>query len=254
VEVRAVLLDDGSNDGTGGAVRSQFDWVRVIEGDGSRFWNRGTYDAFTDARRDDPDYYLWLNDDTILAPHAVEHLVSTHRRLLSAQGDGIVAGSVRDPETGDHTYGGVRRSRSWWRPAAFEWISPTDAIEHVDTVNGNCVLIPRSVVSKVGANDPTFTHGIGDFDYGLRAGAAGFNVVIAPGSVGTCPRNPPPPRLAGGLASRVSKSWRRTTSPKGLPPRDWARFMRRWGGPFWPVFWASPYVRAMLAAAVSARR
>jgi GT2 family glycosyltransferase len=248
-KVGAVLLDDGSVDGTGAAVRRQFDWVRVIDGDGSRFWNGGTYDAFTEARGHDPDYYLWLNDDTVLEPHALEHLISTHRRLLSARRDGIVAGSVRDPETDEYTYGGVRRLRSWWRPAAFEWVPPTGTIEDVDTINGNCVLIPRSVVRAIGVNDPTFTHGIGDFDYGLRAQAAGFSVVVAPRSVGTCPRNPPAPPLEGGMVPRVRESWRRATSPKGLPPRDWARFLRRWGGPFWPLFWASPYTRALFNAA-----
>jgi GT2 family glycosyltransferase len=254
LDVQAVLLDDGSVDGTGSAVRREFCWVRVIDGDGSRFWNGGTYDAFKYARRDNPDYYLWLNDDTILDPNAIERLVSTHHRLLAVGRDGIVAGSVRDPATGQHTYGGVRRSGSWWQPARYEWVPPTDTIEYVDTVNGNCALIPRSVVGAIGLNDPAFTHGIGDFDYGLRAGAAGFDVVIAPRSVGTCPRNPPASPLSGGPVSRVSESWRRTTSPKGLPPRDWGRFMRRWGGPFWPLFWASPYVRAILAAAVPARR
>jgi GT2 family glycosyltransferase len=246
--IRAVLLDDGSTDGTAEAVRREYGWVEVIKGDGSRYWNGGTFDAFTAARAHDPDYYLWLNDDTVLDFDALDRLTAAHRKLVEAGADGLVAGSVRDPISGHHTYGGVRRTNSWWRPAAFERVPPTDSIQHVDTVNGNCVLIPRSIVAAIGVNDPAFTHGIGDFDYGLRANSAGFAIAVAPGTVGTCERNPPAPPLDGNLQQRVGEAWRRATSPKGLPPRDWARFMRRWGGPLWPLFWASPYGRSLLTA------
>lgn len=253
MRLRAVLVDDDSSDGTAEAVKARFGWVTVLPGDGHRYWNGGTHDAFITARESDPDYYLWLNDDTVLDPHAIGVLEDAHVHLTTTGRDGIVAGSVRDPETGLHTYGGVRRDHVWWRPAAFWRVQPCSSVQSVDTMNGNCVLIPRSVVARIGVNDPAFTHGMGDFDYGLRARRAGFAVVQAPGSVGTCPRNPPAPPLVGGRVTRIREVWRRQTSPKGLPPGDWSRFMRRWGGPLWPLFAASPYVKAIVAAVRTTR-
>ena len=65
------LTDDGSTDGTSEAVSSLFPDVNIIKGDGSLFWNRGMCAAWDEAARTSPDFYLWLNDDTMLKPGAV---------------------------------------------------------------------------------------------------------------------------------------------------------------------------------------
>ena len=57
-------------------------------------------------------------------------------------------------------------------------------------MSGNATLISREVVRRVGNIDPAFVQLMGDFDYGLRARAAGCSVWIAPGTVGTCASNP----------------------------------------------------------------
>jgi hypothetical protein len=49
---------------------------------------------------------------------------------------------------------------------------------------------------------------------------------------------------------RADLSWRQrwaaVTGPKGLPPRQMWVYARRYGGPAWPLFWALPYLRALL--------
>jgi len=49
VTFNVFLVDDGSTDGTGDAVRSYYPSVAVLEGDGSLFWNRGMRKAFAEA-------------------------------------------------------------------------------------------------------------------------------------------------------------------------------------------------------------
>lgn len=245
--IGAVLLDDASTDGTAEAVKDSFPWVEVLRGDGKRFWNLGTRDAFIAARTKDPDYYLWLNDDTMLEFDAVARLVAAHRTAVKDIGESIIVGSVGDPMSGELTYGGVWRPKPRLRPSAFIRIQPTDRLEPAETMNGNCVLIPRAIVERIGVNDPVFTHGMGDFDYGLRARQAGFAVMVAPGMFGTCSRNPAR-NVDGPLRKRLHDAYLGLLGPKGLPPREWADFLRRWGGPLWPVFWASPYVRAAFRA------
>jgi GT2 family glycosyltransferase len=144
------------------------------------------------------------------------------------------------------TYGGVFRPAPRVRPMRFELVDPADGPRECETMNGNCVLVAHSVVERLGLLDAQFTHGMGDYDYGLRARLAGIPVVIAPGTVGTCSRNPP--RYP---AASARSEWAHLRGVKGLPPVEWARFCQRWAGVAWPLFAISPYVRRLLRARAS---
>ncbi len=231
-----VVVDAGSSDGTATAVADRFPAAEVIRTGADVYWNAGMRLALARAATRDPDHYLWLNDDTDLDPGALARLLETSRWAGDAA---IVVGSVRDPVTGTTTYGGVTRPRTT-RPLHFALVEPGGDPRPGDTMNGNCVLVPRAVARRVGELDPAFSHGMGDFDYGLRAAQAGVPVWIAPGTVGTCARNAPARPARGPL-----RELRRLRGPKGLPPAEWLRFARRWGGPLWPVYGTAPYVLAL---------
>ncbi|MEC5029408.1 MAG: glycosyltransferase family 2 protein [Oscillatoria sp. PMC 1051.18] len=252
VSIEVYLVDDGSNDGTTEAVSQAFPQVHIRRGTGNLFWNGGMRQAFTEAIKQDYDFYLWLNDDTLLYPHALTNLLDTHQSL-TAQGHPrpLISGSTQDADTGELTYGGVIR-RSLLRPIKFDLLEPGDEAKPCDTINGNCVLIPRSVVEVVGNLDPAFTHYAGDWDYGLRARKQGCTVWISPGYVGTCSRNyvpgvKRPPRV------KASEGLKKIAQPKGLPFEDetlhplneWKVFAQRYAGPFplWIVYWLIPYRR-----------
>jgi GT2 family glycosyltransferase len=128
----------------------------------------------------------------------------------------------------------------------FDAVPPATDARRCETFNGNVVLISAEVARRVGPIDAAFTHSMGDLDYGLRAGRHGCEVWLAPGTVGTCTGNPPPARWKDGslpLRTRLAL----VRGPKGLPPREWFVFTRRYGGVGWPLYWASPYVRTVLA-------
>ncbi|MEM3433164.1 MAG: glycosyltransferase family 2 protein [Candidatus Methanomethyliaceae archaeon] len=243
IRLSVFLVDDGSTDGTAEAVRERFPEVRLLQGSGSLFWNGGMRLAFSKALKEGFDYYLWLNDDTHLYPGALHVLLETSLKLGP---EAIVVGSVQDPHTGAHTYGGVVRSNRY-RPLRFSLVAPGEAPRLVDTMNGNCVLIPRQVAEKVGNLDPNFTHSMGDFDYGLRARRLGFGVWVAPGYVGTCARN----SMKGtwcDSALPLRERWRKVREVKGLPPEEWRVFAQRYAGSLWPVYWLSPYLRLLLSS------
>lgn len=239
VDLTTYLLDDASTDGTPQRVVEEFGDVHMLHGDGQLFWNGGMRRAFAAALRDRHDHYLWLNDDTVMDTDALAILLATHR-MVSARGErpAIVAGSTRDPDTGELTYGGVQR-RMRTRPLRFDLVTPGEAPQQCDTMNGNCVLIPSGVAERVGNLEPGYRHAMGDYDYGLRARAEGCDVWITPGTIATCADNPIP--VPG--HDRLRDEWRRVHSTKGLPPRDWMVFSRRWAGPLWPLYWVSPYIR-----------
>ncbi len=260
VEVQVYLMDDGSTDGTAEAVRTIYPQVKLLQGNGSLFWNGGMRLAFAEALKSDYDYYLWLNDDTLLYPKALVTLLATSCRLAD-QGyvRAIVTGSTCNPETGAHTYGGVLRS-SWWRPLRFQGVEPGEEAKHCDTMNGNCVLIPKEAVRVVGNLDPAFSHYVGDYDYGLRARQQGCTVWVAPGYTGTCLPNPSCGRMTHSDLT-LRKRWQKIGQPKGLavkdatlqPLEEWRVFAYRHGGPFWPIHWLLPYRRLLLSSVFGLR-
>jgi len=242
LDVGVVLVDAGSSDGTVSLVRQRFPAVTVVERGPELFWNGGMRVALAHAYPSDPDHYLWLNDDVVLDADAIERLLAAHSALEAAQGAPVVAvGSTRDPASGEATYGGVTRPDRL-RRLSYEMVPPACYPRPAETMNGNCVLVPRGVVDRIGNLAAAFTHGMGDFDYGHRARRAGCEVWIVEGTIGTCARNEP-----SAPATSIAEYRRRATAVKGgLPPREWVTFARRWAGPLWPLYAGSPYLRGLL--------
>ena len=228
VDLRVYLTDDGSTDGTAVAVRAFDPGIDVVQGMGDLYWNRGMVAAWC-AALDSSEFYdafLLLNDDTVLDGHALAVLLETARR---AGPTAITVGAVRDPKSGELTYGGIRRT-SRWHPGRTARLPMAPDPQDADTFNANCVLVPARCVERIGILDPVFTHAMGDFDYGLRARKAGIRVVVAPGTIGTCPLNG-----AGGSWQDPNLSLRdrlrNLNSPKVLPYREWREYLRRHGAP-----------------------
>ncbi len=247
---RVVLYDDGSTDGTGEAVIAMCSTsAEVLRGDGNAFWARSMARAerhALEARRE-PDLLVWLNDDVELDPDAISRLVDTSSRHPAR----VVIGSMRDPDTGETTYGGLVRSGP--HPLAFALVEPGEEAQEVDAMNGNLVLVPLAVAQRMGGIDGGFSHALADIDYATRASRLGIRAILAPGTYGSCRRTPPPPREPSVAA------WRRFVGTKGGGnPRSTARILRRLAPTTWPVWWAITYVlwwtRTWRSAALQRRR
>lgn len=246
VSIKVFLVDDGSTDGTGDAVRDVHPEVDVINGDGNLFWNGGMRVAFGAALVGDFDAYLWLNDDTKLFPDAIEKLLAVASADDQELADAIVVGATRDPVTGLLTYGGLV-SRDPRSPHYYVHLPVSESVQQCHSINGNCVLIPRSVAAALGNLDPAFVHAIGDWDYGLRARKAGFPILMAPGFVGEC-RDNPVAKIPAHQAANMGYQLRRVCGPKGVPPRAWFVYVRRHYGPWWIGQFLRPYIGAVLRA------
>jgi GT2 family glycosyltransferase len=245
--VKIYLLNDGSTDGTADRVQAKYPDIVLLIGDGTLFWNRGMHSAWKKAMEIDYDYYLWLNDDTLLNREALACLLSTHQSLV-AKGyvDIISVGSTKDPQTQMVTYGGVKR-KNFWQPLKFVTVVPEDQPIQCETMNGNCVLIPRSVMEKIGNLDPGFNHCMGDFDYGLRASNQNCSIWVAPGYLGECSKNSSLGTWKDTdvlLRDRFAKM----NQPKGLPIKEWRIFAQRHAGPLWLVYWIFPYLKVVFTS------
>lgn len=240
LKLSVVLFDDGSSDGTAEAVKSEWPETIVLQGNGDAFWNGGMHAAWHHALTLQADGYLWLNDDVTLDSDALSRLASEWHRHGGKTRPFIVVGATR-AESGELTYGGQRQIFS---PFAlkFEKLPISNGWQHADTFNGNIVLISRATVEQIGINDPAYRHSLGDIDYGLRARRAGIDIIVPPGTFGICNANVP--LLLDEMT--VIKRWRKLTSFRGIPVKNWLKFTRRFSGIWFPIHFFAPYRKVFL--------
>jgi len=235
LDLRIYVYDDGSTDGTGNAVRALGPEVQVVRGDGEAFWAKSMSVIERRAlghKFPDDGHLMWLNDDVDLDEQALTSLLD----LSLARPEAIVVGATRDPATHACTYGGLQRLGP--HPLSFARMELSSQIQRADTLNGNVVVVPATIARALGGIEHRFAHGMADVDYGLRARRAGISILIAPGSVGTCPRNPGPG------SERFRESWRTFTGRKGPGnPRSLALLLRRASPLAWPAWWLLTYAR-----------
>ena len=178
------LTDDASSDGTAGAVSVSYPDVHISSGTGNLFWAGGMRKSWQMALKDNPDFYLLLNDDTDLAPNAISTLLSMATDRTPGMVPGISIGTTMDKETGIISYGG-QKLYSKHSVKSYNVFSETEKVE-CDLGNANIMLVSKKVVDTIGILSDRYTHSIADFDYTLQAKKAGFKVVVAPGMLGFC--------------------------------------------------------------------
>ena len=176
------LVDDGSTDGTGARVRSEFPTVRVINADGTLYWARGMHRAWQAAVEsgDGYDFFLWLNDDVMLKPDAIPASIEDWRQTNDK--DAVIVGACSE-DKGETviSYGAtdVRDVK----------IVPDGEMPQRATgwFTGNFVLIPQAAYRKVGMISPDYRHARADYDYAERLKRANIPFYVSSHYVGSCP-------------------------------------------------------------------
>jgi GT2 family glycosyltransferase len=241
IDLTTIVVDDGSTDGTADAIREAFPGTRIIAGDGNLYWTGGMALAEATALSStDADFLLWVNDDVQVDDGGLRGLVD---EAAAAALPRIVVGSLVDPRSGNPTYGGFRRDRL--RPMRFIRVEPAETAQPADAFNGSLVLVPRRVAEALGGVDTRYPHLLADLDYGLRARRMGVPIVVAGGVHGTCvDDHVQPPFERPGLKLRERIAILHQTPH--MPWRARLRFLSRHGGPLWPVYLPSVYLKLVL--------
>jgi GT2 family glycosyltransferase len=217
VDFDVFLVDDGSIDGTGESVKARFPDVFVIQGTGSLFWNGGMRLAWIEALKHRKyDFFIWLNDDTILDQSAIAHLLACNREIIKKSGrNGVVTGACRvSLDHDEFSYGGRDCSGALY---------PNGELQKCRYINGNIVLIPNEICEDIGILSSKYTHAHGDYDYGIRAIEAGYCCYTTKYFIATCAPNVGVPKWCN-PSTPLMERLRLVNSPNGFALKDFVKY------------------------------
>jgi GT2 family glycosyltransferase len=215
--LKIFLVDDASKDNTATEIACHYPDVYVIKGSGSLYWNGGMRLAWKTAAMENTfDFFLWLNDDTLLQERALriffeESLIHNHKA--------IIVGVTHSPGSLVPTYGGYINEEK--RP-----LEPIGIPQKCSYFNGNCIWIPLVVFNRLGYLDKYFTHSLGDFDYGVRAVKNKISSFTTGSFVGECELNTKIPEWTNSNLSLIERI-RKLYSPLGCNPFEFFYFTQR---------------------------
>lgn len=173
---RVVVVDDGSTDGTGAMLRTEFPEVLLEEGDGNLFWTAGVNRGIRRALAEGATRVLTLNNDVLTAPDFVARMLATADEHPTA----VLGALELDAATGEPVYGG--ETLDWRTNTRRDLLETLPADQHrglhpVTYLPGRGLLIPRQVLETIGLFDEKrLPHYLADYDYTSVARRHGFPV------------------------------------------------------------------------------
>jgi GT2 family glycosyltransferase len=177
---RLLVIDNGSRDGSAGAISEQFPEVELIVNARNLGFAAGCNVGLRHALEHGAEHIFLINNDTLVDPQALRHLVA-----LSGPDVGMVApkiyyaaepkrlwsvGGMRHPLTLEKT-GDARGQLDQG-----QW----EAVLERDYFVGCALLLSRLLLTQVGLFDERFFMYYEDSDLSLRARQAGFRLLFAP--------------------------------------------------------------------------
>lgn len=225
------LVDDASIDGTRKAITNFFPNVTIIRGNGNLYWNQGMRLAWkTSVKKNIPDFFIWLNNDTNIDEDALLHLFQCYNEYISINStEVIVVGSCRNKIDDDKYSYGLRKNHVK--------IIPNGKIQNGNMLNGNLVLISKAVYTKLGMLSNCYTHAMGDYDYGLRALENGIELITTRKYIATCESNIGLPKWCDPSINFFNR-WKALHTPLGLNIKEYKIFRKR--------FWPKNYIMSIL--------
>ncbi len=176
-----IVVDNGSTDGSPETIRRAFPQTEVLETGANLGYAGGNNRGLKAALARPFPYILLLNNDTLVAPDFLTHLVRAADRTA-----GIVGPTI---------YYADRPEVIWTAGGAIDWrrgdtrMIGLDAVDRgqfgtvpreVDFVSGCAMLVRRDVPERIGLLDERFFLYYEEVEWCVRARRAGFRILHVP--------------------------------------------------------------------------
>lgn len=175
--LRVVLLDNGSTDGSASLVRTRFPGVEIVETGANLGFSGGNNAGIRHALYRGADYVVLLNNDTYFERDWLLRLVEAGEASPKIG----VLGPVQLVFDGEEF--------NTWTTSAFPHLLEKLRRQDdpgvwfpVEWVEGSCFAVKRRLFEQLGLLDPIFFAFFEEFDFCRRARAAGFEVALVPSS------------------------------------------------------------------------
>ena len=218
---KAVVVDDGSTDGTQEMLEQEFPEVVCLKGNGYLWWTGATNLGVQYALAQGAELIVTLNNDVVIKEDYIQKLVEAHQLHPKAL---IGSLNLTQGEPPRLLYSGIISHNPWTAKyvkrgrllepygGEFNGLMPTYSLP------GRGVLISRAVFDKIGLFDEKhLRHYAADYDFSLRAAEAGFELLV---NMDNPVFSPYEPERAGGKkqsASAFIKSFFSFRSSNYLP-------------------------------------
>lgn len=177
--IEVIFVDNCSADGSVSFVREKFPQVQIIENIENSGYAEGNNIGFRAAKG---EYILVINNDTVLQKNLIEKLVGSFEEIPNL---GVVQPMVRLMENSEQ----LDACGSFWTNTGFNYHygiyksaqSPLYQNRFpVYSVKGMCMMMPRSVIERVGLFDPDFWCYFEETDFCHRVWLAGYECWYVP--------------------------------------------------------------------------
>lgn len=177
-----VVVDNGSSDGSVEAIRKRFPAVTLIENGENLGYAAGNNIGVTYALQTGVNYVLILNNDTLLDPEMLTHLIA------------VAEVNPRVGAVGPKIYCHAQPRRIWFAGGVINWqgmftanvgmdeedVGQFEEVKPVDFLAGCALLIKRAAWEDVGPFDSRFFMYWEETDWCARARRAGYDLLFAP--------------------------------------------------------------------------
>lgn len=196
IGIEIILVDNFSEDGSAELVKSQFPAVRLIENRENVGFGKAHNQSF---RLSKGRYFLILNPDTIIFPHAISKMV---KFMDSHNHAGVVGCKIFWDDEKNFMFPDLRIhnlktsiihftpfclffpnsliSRRFWKTAYHVWNAKTAT--EVDGVTGGLLMVRREIFESVGLFDENFFLFFEEHDLLKRIKKKGWKIYYLPGA------------------------------------------------------------------------
>lgn len=174
----ALVVDNGSTDGTAAVVRNDFPWATLLSPGRNLFFPGGVNFGI---RRAKGDYFFILNDDTELDSRCLEELLTRARRYKKA---GAVVPMMKFHAMRGfiNGIGNQVRNHDWGSDNFIGCVDvgQFDELKEVPSACFGAVFLRRKAVEDVGLLDAGYRAYYEDVDWSFRCWFRGWRIVPAP--------------------------------------------------------------------------